>query len=93
MSFRPLTSQNSNSQNWGQITDMVRQLNKEQTTKAFKQAGGNALVTGKLPYEGGYGTLYYDSNNIPVIVIGILPDGTTGLVVAKPGENVLDAFN
>lgn len=36
--------------------------------------------------------LYYDSTGTPCIMIGILPDGTTGIVIAKPGKNVLDAF-
>ena len=73
--------------------NMVRRLNKEQTTKTFKQPGGNAIITGKLPYEGGYGSLYYDSDGIPSIVIGILPDGTTGIAISKPGEDVLSAFS
>lgn len=58
-----------------------------------RQATGNAIVQGKLPYTDGYGSLYYDANGIPNIIIGILPDGTTGLVIAKPGENVIDAFS
>lgn len=92
MPFIPANSQTSYKQNLSTINDINRQLNKEQTTKAFKQAGGNSVITGKLPYDGGYGTLYYDSNNIPVIVIGVLPDGTTGMVIAKDGQNVLDLF-
>lgn len=91
--FRPITTKNSYGQNFNEVNNMVRQLNKEQTTKTFKQANGNAIVTGKLPYDGGYGTLYYDSNGVPTIIIGILPDGTTGIVVSKSGENVIDAFS
>lgn len=93
MAFRPLASSNSFKQNLGQINDMTRQFNKEQVTKTFKQPGGNAIITGKLPYDGGYGTLYYDQDNVPGIVVGVLPDGTMGLVVAKSGENVLDVFS
>lgn len=92
MSLTPVSPQNSNTQNLGQINNMMRQLNNEQVTKTFKQPNGNAIINGKLPYEGGYGSLYYDSNGIPRIVIGILPDGTTGFVVSKEGESVLDAF-
>lgn len=90
--FRPITTDNSQGQTYGQINDMIRSLNKEQTTKTFKQANGNAIITGKLPYEGGYGTLYYDQNNVARIVIGILPDGTIGLVVSKDGVDVLTVF-
>lgn len=93
MAFKPLASRNSLTQNFGQINDMVRQLNKEQQVKTFKQASGNAIITGKLPYDGGYGTLYYDVNGIPSIVVGILPDGTMGLVAAKEGENVITALS
>lgn len=92
MSYKPLSSSNSYSQNLGQITDMMRQISREQTTKAFKQPGGNSIIQGKLPYEGGYGSLYYDSDNVPGIIIGIDPDGEMNLVVAKPGENVIDLF-
>jgi hypothetical protein len=58
-----------------------------------RQDTGNAIVQGKLPYEGGYGSLYYDSNGIPNTIVGILPDGTIGIVSAKEGENILDAFS
>lgn len=93
MSLTPVTTNNSDSQNLGQINNMIRQLNNEQVTKTFKQPNGNAIITGKLPYEGGYGSLYYDSDNIPRIIIGILPDGTIGFVISKEGENVLDVFS
>lgn len=93
MPFRPLSDQNRYSTNTNEINNMIRTLNKEQTVKTFKQATGNAIIVGKLPYEGGYGSLYYDSSGVPSIVIGILPDGTTGIVTAKSGENVIDAFS
>lgn len=93
MPLRPVTSQNSYGQNWNEVNNMIRQLNKEQTTKVFKQAGGNAIISGKLPYDGGYGSLYYDSSNIPRIIIGIQPDGTMGITVSKEGENVIDIFS
>jgi hypothetical protein len=93
MALKPLNSQNSLSQNFGQINDMVRQLNHEQTTKVFKQAGGDAIVEGKLPFDGGYGSLYYDATNLPRILIGITPDGDVDIVKSKAGTSVLDVFN
>jgi hypothetical protein len=78
---------------FNQLNDMVRQLNNEQIVKVFKRAGKNAIVTGKLPYDGGYGTLYYDTNGIPSIVIGIMPDGTTDFVISKPGVDVTTLFS
>lgn len=83
MSIQPLNTANSLATNYNQINDALRQLNNEQVTKAFKQAGGNAIVEGKLPYSGGYGSLYYDSDNVPRILIGIAPDGQIDIAVSK----------
>lgn len=99
MSFRPVTPQNSMGQNLGQINDMVRMLNREQAVKTFKQPGGaNAIVNGKLPYttsagNPAYGSLYYDINGIPSIIIGVQPDGTVAIVASKEGENVITAYS
>lgn len=90
--FRPLNTKNSTSQNYSQVNDMTRQFNKEQTTKAFKQAGGNAIVEGKLPYPGGFGSLYYDSANNSRILIGIAPDGDIDIGVSKPTFNITEQY-
>jgi len=92
MPFRPLTTQNSTLQNYSQVNDMVRQFDKEQTVKAFKQPGGNSILQGKLPYEGGYGSLYYDSNNNSRILIGIAPDGEIDIGVSKSGFNITEQY-
>lgn len=92
MAFRPLHSQNSFTQNLGQMNDMVRQLNKEQTVKTFKQPGGNAIIQGKLPYEGGYGSLYYDTTNTPRIIIGLAPDGEIDIAASIAGEDITDLY-
>lgn len=75
------------------VNNNFAKLDNENIVKTFNQANGNAIVQGRLPYTGGYGTLYYDTNLIPTIVIGILPDGTTGLVISKPGEDVTGVFS
>jgi hypothetical protein len=70
------------------------QLDSEAVTKTFKQAGGNAIVEGKLPYDGGYGSLYYDSSNVPRILIGTDPvNNEMCLVITKSGNSVLDVFS
>lgn len=92
MAFLPLDTNNSYPTNLNVMNNALRQLNNEQITKTYRQPGGNAIIEGKLPYDGGYGTMYYDSNNNPVGIIGILPDGTTGIAWAKPGQSVLAAF-
>lgn len=69
------------------------QLDNETVTKTFKQANGNAIVEGKLPYDGGYGSMYYNSDGVPTIIVGILPDGTVGIVQSKNGTDVTTLFS
>lgn len=93
MNFRPTSSTNSNPSNWASVNDMIRQLNKEQTTKVFKQPGGNSIVTGRLPYDGGYGSLYYDSDGTPRILIGIAPDGEIDIGVSIAGQDITTLYS
>lgn len=94
MAFLPVSGQNSNASNWNQVNNMIRQLNNEQTTKTFKQPGGNAVITGKLPYTGGYGTLIYDSVPLPRILLATAPDdGRPGLWITIDDKNVIDELN
>lgn len=37
--------------------------------------------------------LVADEDGIVRMIIGLLPDGTIGIVISKEGINVLDAFN
>lgn len=70
------------------------ELDGETITKVFLGANNQlSIIEGKLPYDGGYGALYYDPDGVPSIVIGVLPDGTMGMVVAKEGVNVLTLFS
>lgn len=87
---QPVQTSSSHAGNLNQINAMMSKFSQEQMTKTFRQAGGNAIITGRLPYTGGYGSLYYDSDNVPRIIIGILPDGTLGIVSTKEGVNILD---
>lgn len=68
------------------------QLDNETVTKVFKQSSGNAIIEGKLPYEGGYGFLLYDPDGRPSIIIGRDPYGNMVIAAAKQGESILDAY-
>ena len=37
--------------------------------------------------------VYKDNTGTPRILIGVLPDGTTGIVVSKEGTDVLSTFD
>lgn len=76
------------------INNNFAQLDNETVTKVFKQAGGrDAVIIGRLPYDGGYGILLYDTDGVPRVLQGIAPDGSIGLWVSKEGESVIDAFS
>lgn len=55
---------------------------------AFIDNNGNTIKT-----DTGATQTIYDASGIPLILIGLLPNGSYGLVVAKPGVNVLTAFS
>ncbi len=89
MVFQPLNSGNTLSTNYNQVNNMVRQLNNEQTTKVFKQASGNAIIDGKLPW-GGYGQLLYDTTGKARILIGQHPvDKHMGIWISRDGYDVV----
>lgn len=70
------------------------QLDAQTVTKTYRQSGGNAIVEGKLPYNNGYGTLHYNTSNIPNMLLGRAPDDSRpGLWIVKDGFNVLDELS
>lgn len=38
-------------------------------------------------------TVYNDNSGTPRIIIGVLPDGDTGIVISQEGTSVLDVFD
>lgn len=90
--FLPITRGSSFEESLPVINGNFAQLDSESVTKTFNQPGGNSIVQGKLPYEGGYGSIYYDTDGTPRMILGILPDGTMGFVISKEGVDVLTVF-
>lgn len=74
------------------INNNFAQLDSESVTKTFRQASGNAIVEGKLPYDGGYGFLLYDENGLPSIIIGRDPYGNMVIAAAKQDTSILAAY-
>lgn len=91
--FNPINPGTDLPQALNVVNNNFAQLDNESVTKTFKQSGGNAIVEGKLPYDGGYGSLYYDPNGIPRLIVGITPDGDVDIVKSKSGVSVLDVFS
>lgn len=90
--FTPLGPGASFEESRDVINNNFAQLDGEAVVKTFRQANGNAIIEGKLPFEGGYGALYYDTTGIPRILIGVTPDGDVDIVKSKSGTSVLDVF-
>lgn len=92
--LQPVIPSNSYGQNLGQMNNMIRQLNKEQIVKTFKQPGGNAIIQGKLPYSTpygpAYGTLKYDRTQLARMIDGTHPDGTMNITISKEGYDVIN---
>lgn len=91
MGFLPLNTNNDLATNFNTVNDALRTLNNQQVVKAYKGTNGNAIIEGRLPYDGGYGSIYYDSNGLPSIIIGINPDGTIKIVQSYAGIDVTKA--
>lgn len=94
MAFRPIASTNSTVQNYGQINDMVRSLNKEQQVKTFNGLSGDtAVIIGKYS-QGKYGLVISDTAGLRRILIGQHPlDGRPGNWVSKDGIDVIDELS
>lgn len=92
--FIPLTAGTDMNQVLSILNKNFGELDSETVTKVYKGPNGRtAIIEGKLPYEGGYGALYYDASGIPRVLVGLSPDGTMGIFSSKDGESVVDAFS
>ena len=92
MALTPVSSSNSDSSNLNQINDMVRQLNNESQTKVFKGPNNvNALITGKLPNDIGYGFQFSDSDNVPRIIGYIDANNNPIFKISESGVDVTTA--
>ena len=91
--FMPIPFGTDPSQMIAAMNRNFAELDNENVSKVFYGNTGVSMVIGKLPNSNGYGLLIYDADGVPSIIMGLLPDGTTGLVVSKEGEDVLDALS
>lgn len=91
--FIPITGGTSPDQQLAMINKNFAELDSENVTKVYRGANGQvAIIEGKLPYAGGFGTLQYDSEGNSRIIIGIDPDGEVNIHVSKAGYNIVDLF-
>lgn len=90
MTFRPINTSNSLAQNFGELNNVTRQLNKEQQVKIFKAANNvNGVIIGKYR-DGRYGLVISDSTGTRRVLIGQHPvDGRPGNWVSKDGIDVI----
>lgn len=92
MPFKPLSTSNSNESNLAQINDMLRELYSENQTKVFNGPNNvNALITGKLPNDIGYGFMFNDTSNVPRIVAYIDQNNEPVLKISGSGADATTA--
>ena len=91
--FTPIPS-NANLQQALQLINRdLMALDAEATTKRYKQAGGNAVVMGRLPNKK-YGITLSDTGGKQSILLVQHPkDGRIGLWITKEGIDVMDELN
>lgn len=87
--FTPINSKGDTKAALQSINNNFMMLDQEVYTKNIKTGGKTQMSSGKLP-NGRYGEVFYDSNNMPRILIGQAPSGRPGIWITKPGFNVLD---
>lgn len=64
------------------------------TTVSSKGKKMSSVQDGQVRIEYGNNRfLVADENGIVRMIIGLLPDGTIGIVISKEGISVLDVFN
>lgn len=91
--FLPITSGTSREQTLSIINKNFAELDNENITKVYRGANGRvAIIEGKLPYSGGFGTLQYDQSGTARIIIGIDPDGEVNIHVSKEGYDIVSLF-
>ena len=71
------------------LNTIIRSLTAETATKTISQAGGSAIITGKLS-NGAYGQIIYDTNGTPRILIGQKTNGEPIIAISVKGKNVLE---
>lgn len=91
--FTPIPSKANLQQALQLINRDLMALDAEATTKSYKQAGGNAVVMGRLPNKK-YGIALSDIGGKQRILLGQHPkDGHIGLWITKEGIDVMDELN
>ena len=77
-----------------QINDWGRLLSNEKIASVQRGEDGNIRIVQGVQTIGTtrvVGTVYYDENDIPRILIGLAPDdGRPGIWISEDGQNVID---
>lgn len=59
----------------------------------MKDDNGNTMILGIVDDQNIFGVSFVDANGNNNLVLGLLPDGTMNLAIAKDGNSVGDAFS
>lgn len=63
------------------------------TKTQYKGQNTTGVLSGQLRIEEGNGRLILFDGTVNRMIIGLLPDGTVGVVISKPGVDVFSVFS
>lgn len=63
------------------------------TNTQHKGQNRTDVLSGQLRIEDGNNRLVLFDGTVNRMIIGVLPDGTVGVVISKPGEDVFNIFS
>lgn len=60
--------------------------------KKYAGQDNTSVLSGQLRFEEGNNRLVLHDDTVYRMVIGVLPDGSIGVIISKPGKDVFDLF-
>lgn len=63
------------------------------TKKKYTGQGNTSVLSGQLRIEDGNNRMVLFDGTVYRLILGLLPDGTIGLVISKPGIDVFSAYS
>ena len=64
-----------------------------ETKKKYTGQESTSVLNGQLRIEDGNNRMVLFDGAVYRMIIGVLPDGTVGIVISKPGIDVFSAFS
>lgn len=64
-----------------------------ETKKKYTGSASTSVLNGQLRIDDGNNRMVLYDGNYYRMIIGVLPDGTVGMIISKPGVDVFSLFD